>query len=135
MFGKVKGLSCIFMRVSEGKRPPSGLWRQPEMTENPADVPSAGIWAKKEGCKKPPTYSIYQRWIYLSKASCAKRTKSTLDTNLTRKVWVVSHLAESHPECYIIIRKGDTRCTTRLPEGSTIKESNPQKERLTNDVR
>ena len=40
--------------------------------------------------------------------SCAKRTKSTYDTILTRKVWTGSHLAKLHPECYIIIRRGDT---------------------------
>ena len=40
--------------------------------------------------------------------SCAIPLKSTIDTSLTRKVWSASHLAKRGPECYIIIRKGDT---------------------------
>ena len=40
--------------------------------------------------------------------SCANCRESTLDTNFTRKVYGVSHLEERGPECYIIIRKGDT---------------------------
>ena len=39
---------------------------------------------------------------------CAKWTKSALSTNLAEKVWAASHLAKRGPECYIIIRKGDT---------------------------
>jgi hypothetical protein len=70
MFGKVKGLSCIFMRVSEGKRPPSGLWRQPEMTENPADVPSAGIRAKKKGAESPNTFNIPKVDLFVKEFLC-----------------------------------------------------------------
>ena len=54
------------------------------------------------------TYLIYQRCTFKSMYFYAKDAKSTLDTNLTRKVWLVSHLARKVPGCYIIIRKGDT---------------------------
>jgi hypothetical protein len=39
---------------------------------------------------------------------CAKEPKSTYDTILTKKVWAGSHLEKPYPECYIIVRKGDT---------------------------
>ena len=62
---------------------------------------------KKQGQGSPNTFNIPKVDLFVNKKLC-KRDKIYTWHKFNKKVWAGSHLAKPHPECYIIIRKGDT---------------------------